>query len=183
MANQQLMTTQEYLNTPESLLPTELIYGKLRVADSPLVPHQRVVMDLSLALFEHVQRRRLGEVLMSPMDVIFDVDKALVVQPDLLFVSNERSHIVTDRIYGAPDLVVEVLSPNPRIGELRERLDWFAQYGVKECWLVHQLQRWVEVLNFDGGKVVARTSFHERAPVRSRVLPDFDRTLSSMLRW
>jgi Uma2 family endonuclease len=140
-------------------------------------------MDLSLALFEHVQGRRLGEVLVSPMDVIFDVDKALVVQPDLLFVSNERRHIVAARIYGAPDLVVEVLSPNPRIGELRERLDWFAQYGVKECWLVHQLQRWVEVLNFDAGKVVARTSFHERAPVRSRVLPDFDRTLSSILRW
>ena len=117
------------------------------------------------------------------MDVILDVDKALVVQPDLLFVSNERSHIVTDRIYGAPDLVVEVLSPNPRIGELRERLDWFAQYGVKECWLVHQVQRWVEVLNFDDGKVIARTSFHERTPIRSRVLPDFDRTLSSILRW
>jgi Uma2 family endonuclease len=183
MANQQFMTSREYLNTPESLVPTELIYGKLRVADSPLVPHQRVVMDLSLALFGHVQERRVGEVLVAPIDVILDVDRALVVQPDLLFVSNERSSIVTDRIHGAPDLVVEVLSPNPRIGELGERLDWFARYGVRECWLVHQLQRWVEVLNFDDGKVIARTSFHERAPIRSRVLPEFDRTLSSIVRW
>jgi Uma2 family endonuclease len=184
MAPQQLMTTQEYLNTtPESLVPTELIYGKLRVADSPLVPHQRVVADVFLALFEHAQERRLGEVLISPMDVILDADRALVVQPDLVFISNERSNIVTDRIYGVPDLVVEVLSPNPRIGELRERLDWFAEYGVKECWLVHQLQRWIEVLNFEGGKMLARTSFHERASIRSRVLPEFDRTLASMLRW
>jgi Uma2 family endonuclease len=141
------------------------------------------VRDLCFALVEHAEPRHLGEVLISPLDVILDAERALVVQPDLLFISNERRQILTDRIYGAPDLVVEVLSPNPRIGQLGERIGWFAKYGVSECWLVHQPQRRIEVLHFADGGVVASTSFHERAPIRSRVLPDFDRALASMMRW
>ncbi|MBK9241221.1 MAG: Uma2 family endonuclease [Acidobacteria bacterium] len=65
----------------------------------------------------------------------FDRAQALVLQPDLLFVSASRGDIVTDRIHGAPDLVIEVLSPRPRIGELDERVGWFARYGVREIWL------------------------------------------------
>ena len=177
------MTTAEYLRTPESLVPTELIYGRLRVAESPLPRHQAVVLDLTLALASHVQERGLGQIWISPLDVILDAERALIVQPDLFFISNERSHILTDRVRGAPDLVVEVLSPNPRIGRLGERIGWFQDYGVRECWLVHQLERRIEVLNFVGTNVVAREAFDERTPIRSRVLPDFDRTLGAMLRW
>jgi len=182
MSEQQTMTTAEYLRTPESLVPTELIYGKLRVAESPLPRHQAIVFDLGLALAEHARGRSLGEIWLAPLDVILDADRALIVQPDLFFISNERSHILADRVIGAPDLVVEVLSPNPRIGKLGERLEWFAKYGVIECWLVHQFEKRVEVLNFDGN-VIARAHCEERAPIRSRVLPEFDRTLASIVRW
>ena len=183
MPQEQMMTTAEYLRTPESLVPTELIYGKLRVAESPLPRHQAVVLDLTLALVAHVQERRLGEVWISPLDVILDAERALIVQPDLFFISNERSHILSDRVRGAPDLVVEVLSPNPRIGKLGERIGWFQEYGVKECWLIHQLEHRIEVLNFIGTNVIDRASFDNMTPIRSQVLPDFDRTLGSMLRW
>ena len=110
------MTTDEYFATPETVLPAELAYGVLRVADSPVVRHQRVVRDLTIALTAFARDRQLGEVLPAPMDVVLDRDAALVVQPDILFVSHDRDHIVTDRVHGAPDLVVEVLSPHPRIG-------------------------------------------------------------------
>jgi Uma2 family endonuclease len=183
MSEEQMMTTAEYLRTPESLVPTELIYGKLRVAESPLPRHQAVVLDVSLALVAHVRDRALGQIWISPLDVILDAERALIVQPDLFFISNERSHILTDRVRGAPDLVVEVLSPNPRIGKLGERIGWFQEYGVRECWLFHQLEGRVEVLNFTGSNVIERASFDERTLIRSRVLPDFDRTLGSMLRW
>ena len=46
-------------------------------------------------------------------------------------------------------MVLEVMSPNPRIGDLQERVRWFAQYGVRECWLVHQLTREIEVLQLE----------------------------------
>jgi Uma2 family endonuclease len=154
----------------------------LRVAESPLPRHQAVVFDLGLALAEHVRERRLGEVWLAPLDVILDAERSLIIQPDLFFVSNERGHIMRDRVRGAPDLVVEVLSPNPRIGKLGERIEWFARYGVSECWLVYQYESRVEVLSFDGN-VIARAQFESKRPIRSRVLPEFDRTLASMLRW
>jgi Uma2 family endonuclease len=178
-----MMTTADYLRTPESLVPTELIYGKLRVAESPLPRHQAVVLDLGVALVAHVQERRLGQIWIAPLDVILDAERALIVQPDLFFISNERSDILKDRVRGAPDLVVEVLSPNPRIGKLGERIGWFQKYGVRECWLLHQLEQRIEVLNFSGSNVIERASFGDKAAIRSRVLPEFDRTLGSMLRW
>ena len=140
------MTLAEYFDTPETMLPQELIYGAMRVADAPFVSHQRVVLRLALAMERHVAAEGLGEVFLAPIDVVFDADRALVLQPDLLFVSRQRSDIVRERIYGTPDLVVEVLSPRPRVGELDERVQWFAQYGVREIWLYHQIERQMHVL-------------------------------------
>ncbi len=171
------MTTAEYLRTPETVVPHELIYGAPRVADAPFVPHQRLVGDLFVAIKAHVQERRLGEVILSPMDVILDDTRALIVQPDLVFVSSDRAEIVRDHIQGAPDLVIEVLSPRPRIGALDERIGWFARYGVAECWLVHQLEKRVEVLGFDRGRVDGRASFEWDEPIASRVLPAFRATM------
>lgn len=183
LKEQGTMTTEEYLQTPETKRPSELIYGVLRVADSPFAPHQAAVLDLTLALVQHVRERGLGEIWVSPLDVILDPVRHLVVQPDLFFVSTERSHIVSDRVRGTPDLVVEVLSPHPRIGTLNERLGWFAQYGVRECWLLHQLERRLEILSFQDGTVSSRRSFGPGTPLHSEVLPEFTRTPGSMLRW
>ncbi|MGH9159006.1 MAG: Uma2 family endonuclease [Vicinamibacteraceae bacterium] len=174
------MTTMEYLATPETALPQELAYGVLHVAESPTARHQAAVGDLYVALREHVQTCALGQVWLAPLDVILDYDKHLVVQPDLLFVSNGRSHIVTDRVRGAPDLVVEVLSPNLRVGKVIDHPRWFAECGVRECWHVHQTRRSVEVLRFDGGLIAERRRFHDGEPIRSSVLTGFERTLTSI---
>lgn len=176
------MTLAEYLQTPETVLPQELIFGALRVADAPFAAHQRAVLDFLLALTRHVDERSLGEVFVSPIDVILDADRALVLQPDLLFISRERSKIVIDRIYGAPDLVVEVLSPNPRIGRLDERVQWFAQYGVREIWLFHKVERRLELVTCVGGCVAGRETFGEYEPIRSTLLPDFGQAVSAIVR-
>jgi Uma2 family endonuclease len=176
------MTTEEYLMTPETVLPQELIYGVFRAADAPTPRHQSAVGDFYLALTSHVRERLIGDVWLSPIDVILDEARALVLQPDLLFISNERRHILTDRIHGAPDMVLEVLSPHPRIGRLGERVGWFAKHGVLECWLLHQSKRRLEVVSFGDGAVSARVSFDERAPIRSAVLPEFRQNLASILR-
>jgi prepilin-type processing-associated H-X9-DG protein len=165
------MTTIEYLETPETVLPRELAFGVLRVADSPVVSHQRVVRDLTIALTACAREHRLGEVLPAPMDVILDRDRNLVVQPDIVFVSAERADIVSDRIHGAPDLAVEVLSPHPRIGRLHEKIEWFARYGVKECWLVDLARRQVAVLAFADGHVANRGLFGGTDLIQSAVMP------------
>jgi Uma2 family endonuclease len=176
-----MMTIEEYLQTPESVLPTELAYGALRVAEAPLVPHQRAVGQLFLALSQHVTAHALGEVWLSPIDVILDWDRHLVAQPDLLFISNARTGIVSDRICGAPDLVVEVLSPRPRVGTLNEHLEWFARYDVRECWVVDLTHRRLEVIAFDRGAIRNLVWFDDKTPIRSEVLTGFGPTLTSIL--
>ena len=177
------MTTAEYLATPETVLPQELAYGVLHVADAPLAPHQLAVGRLHVALFHHLEELRSGDVWLSPIDVILDEERALVVQPDLLVVSEARRPIVKDRIRGAPDLMIEVLSPNPRVGKIAERLGWFARYGVRECWLVHLIDRQVEVVRFADGEVASREMLGPNDVIRSSVLEGFDRTLASIIGW
>jgi Uma2 family endonuclease len=176
------MTLHEYMATPETVLPQELVFGVLRVADAPFVSHQRIVFALATALQAHIDENTEGEVLIAPIDVILDEERALVLQPDLLFVSRERAGIVRERVYGAPDLVVEILSPHPRIGKLEERVNWFAHYGVREIWLCHQGARRLDVLSCQDGRVVSSESFGTHQPVRSDVLPLLHRTMGSIVK-
>ncbi len=167
-----VMTTADYLRTPESNRVQELWRGVFRVAESPTSWHQDLALEIAIAIRAHVKPHDLGKVWVAPLDVILDHDRAIVLQPDVVFVSHERLAIVTDKVRGAPDLVVEVLSPLPRIGTLTERVDCFAAHGVRECWLVHQPTRTTEVLTFEGGRIAHRASAAASQPVPSRVLPD-----------
>ena len=176
-----LMTVDEYFRTPQTVLPAELKFGILHVADAPNPNHQSAVAQLFVALRAHVLEQKLGRVWLSPLDVVLDEQKALIVQPDLMFISNHRSWIVQDRVRGAPDLAVEVLSPNPRIGTTEEQLRWFAHYGVRECWLVHQDQHRISVVGFEDGQVSTRRLTGRREPIASSVLPNFSMSLQQIL--
>lgn len=167
------MTTDEYLRMPETMLPQELVGGVVRDAPAPAPGHQWAVGQFFVALREHVLQHAWGRVWLSPIDVVLDRDRHLVVQPDIIVVSEARAGIVTDRVWGPPDLVIEVLSPRPRIGTLEERIEWFARYGVRECWLVHQDAREVEVLEFAAASVARRRVFKPEESIRSGVLPEF----------
>jgi Uma2 family endonuclease len=171
----------EYLTGEEIMCPQELVWGYVREAPSPAPPHQSAVLDFAVAWRQHVGDRRLGVVIVSPMDCVLDRDRGLVVQPDVLFVSATRAQIITDRIWGSPDLVLEVLSPRPRIGTLDERLEWFATYGVRECWLYHQFARDLEVLTFNRGTIASRHRFDFHDRIVSSVLPAFDSSCADIL--
>jgi Uma2 family endonuclease len=182
-AEEVLMTTDEYLSTPETVLPAELAYGVYQVRESPVVRHQRVVRDLTIALTAFVRERQLGEILPAPMDVVLDRQAHLVAQPDILFVSAAREQIVGDRVWGAPDLVVEVLSPNPRIGRTEEKVSWYARYGVRECWLVDLPRRLLVVLAFDDGRVVGSAMFQPEDYVHSTVFDGLELRPADVLSW
>ena len=178
----QLMSVEDYFTkTPYALRPTELVHGVVRVADSPSPRHQSAVAVLCRALDAHVRKRALGRMWLSPLDVVLSERLALIVQPDLFFVSNERKAIVTDRVRGAPDLVIEVLSPDPRIGSAGERVRWFAENGVRECWLVHQDTRSVTVIEYRDLHEVRRSTFDHHEPIASAVLPEFRPSLDEIL--
>jgi Uma2 family endonuclease len=98
-----------------------------------------------------------------------------------MFISNGNAWIVTDRLRGAPDLVVEVLSPNPRIGKTDERLAWFAEYGVRECWLVHLDRREVTVITYANRRIATRVTFGRRHCLASVVFLEFAESLDHIL--
>jgi Uma2 family endonuclease len=175
------MTTLEYFETPESLLPTELAFGTLRVRDAPSSAHQTAVGAFYRALYGFVRRSGLGDVWIAPLDVVLDEARGLVVQPDLLFVSRDRAGIVQRRVYGPPDLVVEVLSPKPRVGDLDQRLGWFATYGVRECWVCHQTAGALEVITFGDGAIDRRALIGQDEAIPTGCLPGFPLTLRQIL--
>ena len=167
------LTVSEYFKQPETTRPMELVYGVVREPPAPRYGHQSLVTHLAAILDHHVRARGLGEVCVSPVDVVLDESGSLVVQPDIVFVAREHLDRVRDRIFGAPDLVIEVLSPATAHRDRTTKLDWYRRYGVAECWLIDKNRRSVEIIELGGVSGETRRVFAGDEPLRSRVLPDW----------
>ena len=141
------LTYEDYLNTPDDER-YELINGELIMSPSPRTAHQRTDMKLGLRLGTFIEQYNLGEFFSAPFDVVLsDTD---VVQPDLLFVSHERLHIITENnIQGAPDLAVEILSPSTSARDRGYKRDLYAKHGVKEYWQVDTDAKRITVLSLN----------------------------------
>ena len=128
----------------------ELLDGELILVASPNEDHQTVSLRLASRMLSFVDDNDLGRVFHAPYDVLFtDTD---VVQPDVLFVSKDRYHIRTPaNIQGAPDLVVEVLSPSSSRRDWREKRDLYALHGVSEYWIIDPTNRLVWVMQLQEG--------------------------------
>ena len=164
------MTLRDYLNGVETTRPFELMYGVVREPPAPGWDHQIVAGRIHVKLDAHTRRFDLGRVVQSPIDVILDAGGALVVQPDIVFVSKERLDICRERVWGSPDLVVEILSVGTRRHDTNVKVAWYRQYGVRECWLVDPVSREIAVLNLEEPNQ-ERCVFVNQEMVRSRVRP------------
>ncbi|MBI2486617.1 MAG: Uma2 family endonuclease [Deltaproteobacteria bacterium] len=123
----------------------ELIEGELYMVPSPGFYHQSVLINLLNFLINFVKKKQLGIVLCAPMDVVLTEND--VVQPDILFISNENRGIITEtNIKGASDLVVEILSPNTLERDKIVKKAIYEKHGVKEYWIVDPTGKLVEVL-------------------------------------
>src|SRR3954467_11059738 len=126
----------------------ELLYGRFYLSPSPPPLHQLVVRILCRRL-EDAAVPGGGIVLPPPLDTA--LFEHTVVQPDILYITAERSSIVRERSEGAPDLVVEVLSPSTARRDRGEKLRAYAESGVREYWLADSAARHIEFLvNQDG---------------------------------
>lgn len=174
------MTTKQYLETPESREPRELVYGVLREPAAPFFSHQHLVLKIARLLADYVESAKLGVVGVAPLDVILDEQRSLIVQPDVLFVANERLSIIHDQVWGGPDLVVEVLSAGTALHDRTNKLGWYRQYGVRECWFVDTTGERLTVVDFTGALPDTR-SFTRPDVLRSSVLQDFHPPASLLL--
>ncbi len=173
-------TYEDYVNTPEDKR-YELLDGELIMTPAPGELHQRISILLGWRLIQFVTENGLGRVYQAPFDVVLSTTD--VVQPDLLFVSNARAHIVTAaNVQGAPDLVVEILSPSTadRDRTLKRRL--YARHDVSEYWIVDTEARSVAVLLLrEGGFEVAGT-YGEGDTLTSPTLPGFELRVDDIFR-
>ena len=146
------LTYDDYAKTPEDER-WELLDGELTMAAAPNMKHQSVQSNTDWHVQGFVRDRDLGRVFNAPTDVMLSEHD--VVQPDLVFVSNEREHIITDaNIQGAPDLVVEILSPSSASRDWRDKLDLYARHGVAEYWLADPVAEIVWVFRLVDGALV-----------------------------
>ena len=164
---QKKTTVDEYFAFPESNRPMELVYGYVHEPAMPTFGHEAILLRLAELLRGHVREHNLGEVCRA--DVVLDRDLALVVQPDLFFISTERLGIVSDRVWGAPDLVIEILSPGTEHRDRTLKLAWYRRYGVKEYWLVVPRDRRIEILD---ASTQTTQSFSGDDAIRSPLLPN-----------
>ena len=172
------LTVDGYLAGPEQLRRTELVWGIVREPPAPKYGHQSVVTRTVVLLDQHVREHASGRVCVAPVDVVLDARKGLVVQPDVVFVSNARLEVIRDQVWGAPDLVVEVLSDATRRRDRTLKWRWYRRYGVREYWVIDPVEKSVEVAVFEPDRRARRRVFQDSRAVQSTVLAAFDAVAS-----
>jgi Uma2 family endonuclease len=144
------MTAGEYFQLPETTQPQHLIDGEIVEMPAPNLAHQEIIVRLAAWLFNKLSEIK-GKVFIAPTDVV--LDKTNIVQPDVLWVAEERLSILdVNRVMGAPDFVAEVLSPSTARFDRRVKFRLYERFGVRELWLVDPAAQLIEVWRLDGGK-------------------------------
>jgi Uma2 family endonuclease len=170
--NRGCQTYKDYAALAEGS-PCQLIGGNLIMTPSPMPSHQRVAKKLGFLLYRFVEKEEnLGEVFLAPLDVY--LDETEVYQPDIIFISKDRSNIIGEKkIEGPPDLVMEVLSPATAYYDLRYKKKMYAKHGVKEYWIVDPLERSIEVFENQSGVFVLSGRLENQGEIASRLLPNW----------
>ena len=164
-------THADLLVMPDDGKRREILDGDLIVSPSPLLLHQAIVMRLIAIFVRYLDRKPVGKIFASPLDVIFsDLD---VLEPDLIFVRNENVAILQDWVRGVPDLVIEVLSPGSCSMDRGPKLKAYARFGVPEYWIVDPEARTIEVYRQGAGGYELVLICGQRDSVTSPLLPEF----------
>jgi Uma2 family endonuclease len=165
-------TYEDYALLPEDRR-YEVVDGELFVTPAPTLFHQVVSERIGYLLSAYLRRTGVGVMFYAPCDVVLSTHD--VVQPDILVVTTERRSILSDRfVAGAPDLVIEVLSPSTETRDRVAKAKRYATFGVVEMWLVDPVGKTIEVLigSDEGWRRVAL--YAESDMVRSVTLPGFE---------
>ncbi len=144
MVTKTLTPLEKYLQLPEGY-PAELIGGVIKMSPSPDVRHQRIAGSIYEKLLKY---KNMGEPFYE-IDVHFDEDN--VLRPDVIFIKNENKKIIGEKwIEGAPDIVIEVVSPSSSGRDFIEKKEIYEKFGVKEYWIVVPEEKKVYVLIHNG---------------------------------
>ncbi len=166
-------TYEDFRRLPDDGLRYEIIEGVLYMSPAPRTKHQRCVLKLAYRFEQYNEKHKAGEVFISPIDVYFST--STTVEPDIIFILQPRVSIVQEeKIVGAPDLAVEVLSPSTAHVDRGKKFQIYAQAGVREYWIVDTEARTVELYVLRAGVYVLLGKHGAGGTARSEVLPGFE---------
>ncbi len=144
---------QDYLTAvaEHETLRVEYLNGDIVMTPARSPHHQIIVTNLLLLLGQYAMQNGLGLVLPAPLDVVLSKE-AQIAQPDLIFIAKARAPKLVTRaaITGAPDLVLEIISPSTARADRKIKPPLYAKHGVAEFWLVDPEDQSVEVFVLDG---------------------------------
>ncbi len=141
----------DFWSLPDDGNRYEIIDGKLYVTPAPAMRHQLVSMRLSNILHQHVISARIGHVFHAPAAVILGPHRQ--VQPDLFFISRERTKLVTSKeVDGPPDLAIEIVSPSSKKADRVVKSAAYADSGISWYWIVDPDGRTLEEYRLETGQ-------------------------------
>jgi len=161
--------TYEDLLSELKIQHVQIIGGMIVREPSPTYGHQSVLQRLVLRFGRYIDHNPIGVVCMSPLDVIFDPRE--IYQPDMIFISSENKDIIGDFIHGAPDLVVEILSPRTLKNDRGHKKNTYERYGVKEYWIIDPANEAVEIYVLHNGAYRLQLIENHEGVITSSLLP------------
>ena len=170
----------EFWSLPESVLPTEYIDGEIIMAPTPNVPHQRVIFWMASLLQQFVIQNRLGEMFISPLDVVLPTGE--VIQPDIFFLNPKQAGRArtAKRVYDVPPFLIEVLSPSSVVHDTITKRALYERNGVREYWIVDVEKRTIAQLVLRRKHYVL-TELGESDVIKSAVLAGFEMRVGELL--
>lgn len=178
-----LLTVADLDSCPDDSNRYELIEGELFVSRAPGIPHQRVLKNLIFAFESYVKENPIGIIVPGAGAVFSDYDAVIL---DLVFVRNERwSEVVTEiRFTGAPDLVIEILSPGKenRDRDLLVKRQLYTEYGVAEYWIVDVENRLVQVYRLQKQQLESVATWRSSEEITTSLLPGFQLSVGTIFK-
>ena len=151
-------------NLPEGTL-AQLINNQIYMSPTPKSIHQIVLAEIFNSLFNYVKANNLGRALVSPFDVF--LNQKNVYQPDIVFLANKNlTGLKENGFYGAPDLIIEILSPATWNFDKEEKKDQYERSGVKEYWVVDPVSKLAEGYYLENNQFVALPAAEGRVNLR-----------------
>ena len=174
-------TYDDLLQMPDDGRQYEILDGELIVNASPIPRHQIIAGRLYTAIVVFLESHPIGIVLFAPLDVVFT--PRWVVQPDILYIRNERRSIITrTNVSGAPDLAIEILSDATRKKDEIIKRRAYEDFGVGEYWIVDPVLDSIKIYRRnDAGKydrIVEASTEAEGAMITSPLFPGLEISLA-----
>lgn len=165
-----LINRHDYEEMPQGPPYYQVIEGDLVMSPSPTTFHQHIIVNLAVIFRRFLEKKSLGEIFIAPLDVF--LDEVNIYQPDVIFVSSQRRSIITAKgIEGAPDLVVEILSPSTAKLDKGSKRKIYARHGVRELWLVDPETQSIQVYLLTRHPETPSATHAKNASFESSILP------------